>query len=343
MKVRKEVFGLINGEKVMRYVLTNSHRTRIAVLSLGGTLQEFSVFENGRERPLTVGLKTLAEYQHNVFNINQSVGRVAGRIGRAQFELDGQTYHVDANEHGHSLHGGFHGFTTVNFAGQTNKEDDEASVTLTHHVKATDDNYPGNLALRFRFTLNEADQVTIEYGAQTDAPTLFDPTNHVYWNVTDGQRDLEHQWLQIHGCQRVETDIEKIPTGKLLSVVDTAYDFRHPRGLQGALAGLRATTGKREFDDAYQVDAPWGEPVVSVGDDAGQRRIDIYSDRNGVVVFTANPTDAARQQTQDYNALATEVQTLPDAINHPGFGDVILRPDRPVNRHIMFDYHYLGQ
>lgn len=343
MKIKKEVFGELNGEKVMRYVLTNSHQTRIAVLSLGGTLQEFVVVENGREHPLTIGLKTLDDYLHNVFNISQSVGRVAGRIGGAQFELDGQTYHVDMNEGHHSLHGGYHGFTKINYAGQVAQSDDAASVTLTHHVKASDDHYPGNLALKIKFTLNEKDQVSLEYGAQTDAPTLFNPTNHVYWNVTDGQKNLDHQWLQINSEKRVETAAEKLPTGKLLPVAETAYDFNQSRTLATALAELKAENGKVEFDDAYEVTPSLTVPVASVGDTDGQRRIDIYSDRNGLVIFTADPVDGANQDAQRYNSLATEAQTLPDAINHPGFGDITLRPDHPVTRHIMFDYHYLGE
>ncbi|RRK09193.1 galactose mutarotase [Lactiplantibacillus garii] len=343
MKIKQEVFGELNGEKVIRYVLTNSHQTRIAVLSLGGTLQEFVVVENGQERPLTIGLKTLDDYLHNVFNISQSVGRVAGRIGGAQFKLDGQTYHVDMNEQTHSLHGGFHGFTKINYAGQTDQTADTASVTLTHHVKSTDDNYPGNLALKIKFTLDEANQVSLEYGAQTDAPTLFNPTNHVYWNVTDGQTSIDHQWLQINSDQRVETAAEKLPTGKLLPVAGTAYDFQQPRGLKPALAALAAENGKVEFDDAYQVTPSFTAPVAAVGDAAGQRRVDIYSDRNGLVIFTADPVNGKNQDAHRYNSLATEAQTLPDAINHPGFGDITLRPGHPVTRHIMFAYHYLGE
>ena len=343
MKIRQEVFGEMNGEKVMRYVLSNSHHTRIAVLSLGGTLQQFIVVENGQEHPLTIGLKTLADYQENVFNISQSVGRVAGRIGGAQFDLDGQTYHVDMNEENHSLHGGYHGFTKINYAGQTAKTDDVASVTLTHHVKATDDHYPGNLALKIKFSLNEDDQVMIDYGAQTDAPTLFNPTNHVYWNVTDGQTSISEQWLQIHSDKRVEPGVEKVPTGQLLPVKGTAYDFNQPRQLQAALNDLQAEDGKVEFDDAYEVVPRIDEPIAAVGDVAGHRRIDIYSDRNGLVIFTTDPVNGENQDAHRYNSLATEAQTLPDAINHPGFGDITLRPGHPVTRHIMFDYHYLGE
>lgn len=342
MKVKQEVFGKVDGERVSRYILTNDHKTRVAVISLGATLQEFVVNENGTMRPLTIGLKTLADYQNNGFNISQTIGRVAGRIGGAQFELDGQTYHVDMNEETHSLHGGYHGFTKINFVGQLEKTDDTASVVLTHHVKASDDHYPGNIAVSVKFTLDNQDQLSIDFSAQTDAPTLFNPTNHVYWNVSDGQEGVDQQWLQIHSDQQLEFDAEKVPTGKRLPVAKTAYDFNQPRNLQRALDELAVENGKVEFDDAYEVTPSLNVPVASLGDVSGKRRIDIYSDRNGLVIFTADPVDGAKQDAHQYNSVATEAQTLPDAVNHPGFGDITLRPNYPATYHIMFAYQYLG-
>lgn len=341
LKIETEVFGQIDGQDVLRYVLTNDHQTRLAVLSLGGTIQEFVVVEDGEEHPLTIGLPTLADYQQNVFNISQSVGRVAGRIGGAQFDLDGETYHVDMNEENHSLHGGYHGFTKINFAGTTMKNVDMACVTLTHQVKATDDNYPGNLDLTFRFILDNENRVIIEYGGHTDEPTLFNPTNHIYWNVTNDRTSIAGQWLKINSNERVEPGAEKVPTGKLLPVTDTAYDFQAPQELQTALNRLQAENGKVEFDDAYKVAPSLTTPMAEVGDTAGNRVVKIYSDRNGLVIFTADPVNADKQANHEYDSLATEAQTLPDAINHPGFGDITLSPDKSVNRHIIFQYEHL--
>lgn len=341
LEIKELIFGQLAGQDVTRYVLTNDQQTHISVLSLGGTLQEFVVVEHGNARPLTIGLNTLAEYQANVFSLSQCIGRVAGRIGGAKFDLAGQTYHVDMNEETHSLHGGYHGFSKINYQGTTEQTADAVSVTLTHHIKATDDHYPGNLDLAIKFTLDNENRVTIAFTGQTDAPTLFNPTNHVYWNVTDGQKSIDQQWLKLTGQKRVVVGAEKVPTGQLTPIQGTVYDFNQARDLKSALQELKAETGLSEFDDAYQVVPSLTEPLAEVGDIAGHRRVKIYSDRNGLVIFTSNPVDEAQQNAHQYNTLATEAQTLPDAINHPGFGDTTLQPGRPVTRHIVFQYEQL--
>lgn len=98
METKKTVFDQLDGQDVMRYTLINDQQTRVSVLSYGGTWQEFVVKENGVDHPLIWGLDNMADYQRVGFCLCQSIGRVAGRIGGAQFKIDGQTYKVDMNE-----------------------------------------------------------------------------------------------------------------------------------------------------------------------------------------------------------------------------------------------------
>lgn len=342
MKTQKTVFDQLNGQDVMRYTLTNDHQTRISVLSYGGTWQEFVVNEDGVDHPLIWGLDNMTDYQRVGYCLCQSIGRVAGRIGGAKFELDGQTYNVDMNEQTHSLHGGYHGFNTLNFNGEFSETPDSVSVILSKHIKASDDNYPGNLDVQIKFTLDNQDRVTIAFTGDTDATTLFNPTNHVYWNTTADRTSLNQQWLQINSAAHLEFDQEKVPTGRKLAVDGTAYDFNHAQPVETALANLKATTGGIEFDDAYEVQPSADQPIAMVGDTAGKRRVKLYSDRNSLIIFTANPFDEAQETAHHYNALATEAQMLPDAINHPDFGDSVLRPGQPVTHTISYQYERLN-
>ena len=342
METKKEVFDQFEGQDVMRYTLINDQQTRISVLSYGGTWQEFVVNENGVERPLIWGLDSMADYQRVGYCLCQSVGRVAGRIGGAKFKIDGQEYQVDMNEQTHSLHGGNHGFNTLNFAGKFSKSADSVSVILSKHIKATDDNYPGNLDVEIKFTLDNQNQVTITFTGDTDAATLFNPTNHVYWNTTDDRESLGKQWLQITSAAHLEFDQEKVPTGKKIAVKDTAYDFNQPKSVENALQQLKNENGGIEFDDAYEVNPSATTPIAMIGDTDGKRQIKLYSDRNGLVIYTANPFDPDKEAAHEYNALATEAQTLPDAINHSDFGDVILRPSQPITNTIRYQYERLG-
>ncbi|QYY86693.1 galactose mutarotase [Pediococcus pentosaceus] len=342
LETKKEVFDQIDGQDVIRYTLVNDQQTRISVLSYGGTWQEFVVNEDGVERSLIWGLDSMADYQRVGYCLCQSIGRVAGRIGGAKFKIDDQEYQVEMNEQTHSLHGGDHGFNTLNFDGKFSEDDDQVSVILSKHIKASDDNYPGNLDVEIKFTLDNQNQVSISFMGDTDAATLFNPTNHVYWNTTDDRTSLAKQWLQISSTAHLEFDEEKVPTGKKLSVKATAYDFNQEQPIEDALKQLNAENGGIEFDDAYEVNPSETTPIAMVGDTDGKRRVKLYSDRNGLVVFTANPFDPDQEAAHEYNALATEAQTLPDAINHSDFGDIVLRPGKPVINTIRYQYERLN-
>nr|WP_047998525.1 aldose epimerase family protein [Lactiplantibacillus herbarum] len=342
METKKTVFDQLEGQDVMRYTLINDQKTRVSVLSYGGTWQEFVVNEDGVERPLIWGLDNMADYQRVGYCLCQSIGRVAGRIGGAHFKIDNQDYDVEMNEQTHSLHGGDHGFNTLNFEGQFSQDMDSVSVTLTKHIEATDDQYPGNLDVAIKFTLDNQNQVSIAFTGDTDAATLFNPTNHVYWNTTDDRDSLAQQWLQITSAAHLEFDQEKVPTGKKVAVKGTAYDFNEKQPVETALAQLKAESNGIEFDDAYEVTPSEDQPIAMVGDTDGKRRVKLYSDRNSLIVFTANPFDPAKEDAHQYNALATEAQTLPDAINHPDFGDIVLRPGQPATHTIRYQYERLN-
>ncbi|AVK64013.1 galactose mutarotase [Lactobacillus sp. CBA3606] len=342
LETKATVFDQLAGQDIMRYTLINDHQTRISVLSYGGTWQEFVVVENGVERPLIWGLDNMADYQRVGYCLCQSIGRVAGRIGGASFKIDDQRYNVDMNEQTHSLHGGQHGFNTLNFAGQLSQTADSASVTLQRQITTTTDHYPGNLAVQIKFTLDNQDRVSIAFTGDTDAATLFNPTNHVYWNVADDRTSLAHQWLQITSAKRLEFDAEKVPTGQRLPVSKTAYDFNEPQPVQAALDQLKATSQGIEFDDAYEVTPSATTPIAVIGDTDQHRQVKLYSDRNSLIIYTANPFDATKEAAHQYTALATEAQTLPDAINHPDFGDIVLRPGHPVTHTIRYQYEALN-
>src|SRR5699024_10785543 len=117
MKITKTVMGTIDNQSITQYLLTNQQGTRVSVLSWGATLQEFSVIEGTRRQQLVVGEPDLAAYDHNGWALCQALGRVAGRIGGAQFDLDGQTVHLEAGDDGNAIHGGPHGFRNVNWTG----------------------------------------------------------------------------------------------------------------------------------------------------------------------------------------------------------------------------------
>ena len=138
--------------------------------------------------------------------------------------------------------------------------------------------------------------------------------------------------LQINADESLAVYGDKVPTGRKLPMT-SGYDFRKPRTIAQGLKDLHDENQKIEFDDCYVIGHS-KSPVAQLSGDG--RAVDLYSDRNGMVIFTANPKDSAKQDRHDYSSLATELQTLPDAINHKDFGDIIL----PANEEITYTNKY---
>ena len=332
MKITTDIFGQHEGQNIDRYTIKNAAGNYIQVLTLGAIWQGFVV--NGK--PLIVHFDSVDRYAGPAnYCLCKSVGRVAGRLTNAQATINGQDYHFDQNENGNTLHGGFNGFTELIWNATQETREHDASVTFSRHIDSADDNFPGDIDVTITFTFNDDNEVAITFGAKTTAATLFNPTNHAYFNLTDGQADLTSQELKINADRRLELNEEKLPTGKFLAVKGTGYDFTDATVVTKALTDIEAQTGKIEIDDAFEVTPSDDQPIAVLSDTNSNRHVAIYSDRNGLVVYTANPQD----DSKPYNALATEAQMLPDAINHDGFGDIVLEPGQPKEYTIRYKYY----
>lgn len=312
-------FGTLDGAPVELYTVENAHHSQLKVLSYAATWYDFVVVEAGQAHSLVTHLDSLADYVDTPYMVGKTVGRVAGRIGRAAFDLAGQHYQLRPNNGRQLLHGGVHGFQSRNFQGRFDPAGN--TVTLTTTVAADDDGFPGDLSVTVCYTLTETDEVQIQYSGRSTATTLFNPTCHVYFSIGDYDDELVNQQaLQINSSKIVQTDHEKVPTG-VFYVPSPAYDFTRPTVIQENLNKLVYETGKTEYDDCYVLDRP---NVVSARLSSTRRALEFKSDRNGLIIFTANPTNKQRYRLGDFHALAVEMQTLPDAINQRGFGDIVL-------------------
>lgn len=309
---------LYQGRPVERFVLTNHNHTRVVILALGGIIQEFSLIDHGQRQNLIVNFDKISDYIKNPYQICKQIGRIAGRIKDASFELSGQTVHVPANEGHNTLHGGDHGIATKLFNGYQTANN-EVMLYLT--LDTRQDHFPGSLTLMVDYLLTDDDKLTINYDVTAQKDTVFDPTVHIYWQLP---QNLKNTTLKINGDQLQLTDKEKIPTGKLKNVKSSAFDFTTARKLDEAVTMLRSKNQQQGFDNGYAVHGSLTTPVAEIDKKNKHLKVKIFSDRNGLVIFTADPQNSANDSKGIFNALATEVQTLPDALHHPEFGEVRL-------------------
>lgn len=313
--MKKEMY---QGKEIERFTLTNANDTRVTVLSLGGIIQEYSIMHNGQRENLVVNFDSAQEYVDNPYQICKQIGRIAGRIKDARFELDGQEVQVPANENHNSLHGGDRGVSTQAFDGYQVSTNE---VTLSLNLNPTVDGFPGDLTLMINYILRDNDRLDVTYDITAQSATVYDPTIHIYWALPQGLKDVD---VQINGDQRQEVDAEKIPTGKLLANKGTAFDFSKPRDLAETVEALRKEENQKGFDNGYAVEPSMTKPVVEIDEKDQKVKIKVFSDRNGLVIFTADPQNGENDSQGIFDSLATEVQTLPDALHHDEFGNVRL-------------------
>ncbi|CKL40642.1 aldose 1-epimerase [Neisseria meningitidis] len=221
-------FGLIDGRAVTGYVLSNRRGTRVCVLDLGGIVQEFSVLADGVRENLVVSFDDAASYADNPFQINKQIGRVAGRIRGAAFDINGRTYRVEANEGRNALHGGSHGLAVTRFNAVAA---DGRSVVLRSRLQQSADGYPNDLDLDISYRLDEDDRLTVSYRATALGDTVFDPTLHIYWRLDAGLHDAV---LHIPQGGHIPADAEKLPVSTVSDDLEV-FDFSRPKPLDAAV------------------------------------------------------------------------------------------------------------
>lgn len=330
--ISEQNFGKVNGEDVKLYTIENDNKTKLSVISYAAAWQNFEVVEDGVTHSLIAHYDKVEDYVDTPYQVGKTVGRVAGRIGNAKFTINGKQFKLPANEGDNLLHGGDKGIQTHNFDSEMDEKNN--SVIFKTTMKSSEDNFPGDLELTITYTLTKSNQVLINYQAVSAEDTLFNPTCHVYFNVLNDTTDVSEQKLQINADESLAVYGDKVPTGRKLPVT-SGYDFREPKTIGQGLKDLKAENDKNEFDDCYVTGDSKSDSAILSGDG---RAMILSSDRNGLVIFTANPNDAYKADKHEYSCLATEMQTLPDAINHKDFGDIVLPKGKTVSYTNKYQY-----
>lgn len=346
MTIVKTAFGQYQGHSVNRYTLENQHHTRLSILDYAGIVQEFSILDNGVRINLVVSSDQILGFTDNNYNFNRIIGRNAGRITNGTWKQDGKVIHVPINENGHSLHGGNDGLGHQFFDVETNDVNNEITLkcTLTPDI----DGYPGILKTSVNYRLTDDDQVIVSFeGTQSVTAGIFNPTLHMYFNLSNPDAaDISGMTLQINANERLEITNDKVPTGKLVPISGTIYDFRFATALGPRLQQFATLTSEKGLDDAYVVQTDYDEPVAILTDVDSHREIKIFSDRQGLVVYTANDLQATaahlnRGIGHPYEGVAIEAQGLPDAPNHDNFDATIIQPLATQKYKIMYQYTHL--
>lgn len=327
MNVKKEPFGVLNdGREVDRYWLLGEN-LRVAVLSYGATIQRIEF----ADKDVVLGYDTLEGYLQGGSYQGASIGRYANRIAAGKFILNGNEYNVGCNENGVGhLHGGFVGFNRKLWSGEI-VETEYPCVIFTQTAMDGEEGYPGNLDVSVTYTLKE-DSLILSYQAKSDQDTVLNLTNHAYFNLHGWNGgDILDVELQVFADTITEIDEKFIPTGKLLAVKDTPFDFREPKAIG---RDIEQDDDQLKLGLGYDHNFVLGmtrkrRHAVSAYSPKSGIRMDCYTDLPGVQLYTSNmlgePGGKGGEALYKHQGFCLETQLFPDTPNHPAFPSCILK------------------
>lgn len=304
------------------YVLKNEAGTEIHVTNFGGIIMKIITRDkNGKSGDITLGFDRAEDYERHPEHpyFGALIGRYGNRIARGRFTLDGTEYKLAVNNGPNHLHGGIIGFDKVFW--ESKQEGNK--ITLEYLSRDGEEGYPGNLKVQVTYELTEENELKIEYSAETDKATVINLTQHTYFNLSaSADQTVLDQQITIHGEQFTEVDPDLTPTGRLIDVIGTDFDFRTPKKI-----------GKSGYDHNWVLSGKSGEMklAATLYDVATGRYMEVHTTEPGIQFYTGNFLDGklAGKGGHAYRineGLCLETQHFPDSPNHANFPSTVLRP-----------------
>ena len=325
MLVNSRPFGTTKfGEAVTAYELTNERGARAVILDYGATVQSLLVPDAaGGFVDVVLGYDSVAEYENNGGYLGATIGRVGNRIGGGRFSIGGREYALEKNDGENTLHGGARGFDKYVWSAAVT----DGALRMSRLSPDGEEGFPGNLSVTVSFVLTDSNEFRISYDADTDAVTPVSLTNHSYFNLAGGGDILGHV-LTLNAGRFCEGSPDCLPTGRLLSVEGTPFDFRRGRVLGEALAEDCAQT--RLFGGFDHNFVLGGSHAASVYCPESGIVMDMYTTLPGSQLYTANSLSERPGKhgapMGPHGALCLETQVFPDGMNHYAFPSPLLRP-----------------
>ena len=316
-------FGkLKDGREVDIITLSNGTLT-VKLLNYGARVQ--SLVFDGVDTVL--GYDNIEGYEECTSYQGTTVGRFANRIAGGKFTLNGIEYDVGANSNGVHLHGGFVGFDRQIWDYETS----ENCVTFKHFSPDGDMGYPGNLSVTVTFSVTDSNSLEIEYFAQSDMDTVISLTNHCYFNL-DGQGDILNHELMINASAITPLAPDMIPTGEIMNVEGTPFDFRISKkigtDIESEFSQVALTGG---FDHNFVLDGKGFRSVAKAYSEKSGITLECFTDRPALQLYASNCLDAGEGIGKNgveffkWQAFCLETQAFPDAPNKPEFPSAILK------------------
>ena len=334
LMITKKQFGrLPTGEAVDEYTLSNARGLLAKVITYGGIVTELHAPDrHGKSADVCLGFASLEPYLAGHPYFGCITGRIAGRLTHGKFSLDGKNYTLAINNAPNHLHGGNVGLDKRIWSAEIVRHADGVdALRLSYLSPDGEEGYPGNLRIAVTYRVTDANALAIDYEATTDKATLFNPTNHAYFNLAgEGSGRIDDHVLQIFSDEIVSAGEAMTLVDRREPVAGKANDFTQPKRVGDALPGLWNNHGDNYFLRAK----PAGStlvPAARLSHPASGRVLEIATTETCVQFYSGSSLDdsfvgKAGRRYEKHAALCLECQGYPNAINAPHLGNITLRP-----------------
>lgn len=338
MNCIRKIIGYFQGQPVEEVTFMQTNGAYFTVINYGATVQAIGVPDRGGKiENIALSAPSLSDLIAYRPYYGAVIGRVGGRISQGTYEdpVINQAFELDKNENSKNhLHGGFQGLDTKlwQIISVTHSEE-QASIVLETHSFSGECGYPGAITVRVTYTWTADYLWRIQYEARSTERTLFNPTNHIYFNLS-GQKAgniLDHT-LCVHADHYVPLDEQNLPLGYLAHVQETDFDLRSPRLMSDILKSQDAQISARNgLDHPFYLNDDSKKIQAEIYHEQTGRLLQMSTDAEAVVIYSHNSTPEEFTKYGDiyqpHAGVTLETQALPDAVNQEDFGSIFLNPN----------------
>jgi len=340
--------SISNGDKTIEFFkLINENGMSVKVTNYAASLTDVSVPDKqGNFEHVVLGFDSLKNYLGKHPKFGATIGRFANRIRNAEFSLNGQTYHLEKNNKGHSIHGGTHGFNRQIFDTDTfYTVKDTAIVVFKYRSTHQEGGFPGNLDISIAYKLTNHNEIILEYTAVTDKPTVVNFTNHSYFNLTGCKAPVLSHIYMIRADSITLADSIGIPTGELMSVTGTEYDYT-----SALSAEMRIKKMGKGYDINYKLNKSSDSPELAaiVVEPISGRVLKAYTTEPGMQFYIPNSnmdylTGHGGRIYGEYYGFCLEMQHFPNSPNIPQFPTTSLFPEDTYRQTTVYKFETLSE
>lgn len=325
--IKKEYYGTLDGAEISLYTLDNGKGLVAKITDCGGIITELYV--NGTD--VVLGRDSLEEYLTNNGYYGALIGRNANRIADSQFELNGKTYKLFANDGKNNLHGGKVGFDKKLWSAEMIDEE-EPKLCLCLKSPDGDEGFPGNADIKVTYTVTSENSIKIHYEAVCDADTVMNMTNHSYFNLNGHDSGaIDNHTITVESDFYTPNDYESMPTGAVCPVDGTVFDVRKPVKFADIFASNDEQVKIfRGFDHNFCLRGRGFRKISTLTGDKSGISMDTYTDLPGVHIYSGNGIEEdivckGGNIYKMHQAVCLETQYFPNAFKNSHFPSTILK------------------